>query len=145
MPAIALRGRSRVAESGHPMAALLRPLWAKSGHAVNTPQVPQLTWNLGVLRRLRPQQTCENGRSTMAYRVYSGPRGSQSIAPLEKDRQLYKEFSSLDEAIGWARHIDKSGRVALLIEGDDGTRLTKQQIVAALKSPDTGETPEHAA
>jgi len=23
----------------------------------------------------------------------------------------------------------------LLIEGDDGTRLTKQQIVAALKSP----------
>jgi hypothetical protein len=26
----------------------------------------------------------------MTYRVYSGPRGSQSIAPAEKDRQLYK-------------------------------------------------------
>jgi len=72
----------------------------------------------------------------MTYRVYSGPRGSQSISPLEKDRHLYKEFSILDEAMNWARHINDSGRVALLIEGDDGTRLTKQQIVAALKSPD---------
>jgi hypothetical protein len=71
----------------------------------------------------------------MTYRVYSGPRGSQSISPLEKDRHLYKEFGALDEAISWAQHINGSGRVALLIEGDDGTRLTKQQIVAALKSP----------
>ena len=72
----------------------------------------------------------------MTYRVYSGPRGSQSISPLEKDRHLYKEFSLLDEAMGWARHINDSGRVALLIEGDDGTRFTKQQIVAALKNPE---------
>ena len=71
----------------------------------------------------------------MTYRVYSGPRGSQSISPLEKDHHLYKEFGALDEAMGWARHINDSGRVALLIDGDDGTRLTKQQIVAALKSP----------
>ena len=71
----------------------------------------------------------------MTYRVYSGPRGSQSISPLEKDRRLHKEFATLDEAMGWARHINDSGRVTLLIEGDDGTRLTKQQIVAALKSP----------
>jgi hypothetical protein len=27
----------------------------------------------------------------------------------------------------------------LLIEGDDGTRLTKHQIVTALRSPDTGQ------
>ena len=59
----------------------------------------------------------------MTYRVYSGPRGSQSISPLEKDRHLYKEFGVLDEAMSWARHINDSGRVALLIEGDDGTRL----------------------
>ena len=71
----------------------------------------------------------------MTYRVYSGPRGSQSISPLEKDRHLYKEFNALDEAMNWARHINNSGRVSLLIEGDDGTRLTKQQIVAALKAP----------
>ena len=30
----------------------------------------------------------------MTYRVYSGPRGSQSISPLEKDRHLYKEFAA---------------------------------------------------
>jgi hypothetical protein len=81
----------------------------------------------------------------MTYRVYSGPRGSQSISPLEKDRHLYKEFSILDEAMGWARHINDSGRVALLIEGDDGTRLTKQQIVSALKSPDSIESRDTAA
>jgi hypothetical protein len=72
----------------------------------------------------------------MTYRVYSGPRGSQSISPLEKDRHLFKEFGLLDEAMSWARHINDSGRVALLIEGDDGTRLTKQQIVTALKNPE---------
>jgi hypothetical protein len=81
----------------------------------------------------------------MAYRVYSGPRGSQSISPLEKDRHLYKEFGVLDEAMGWARHINDGGRVALLIEGDDGTRLTKQQIVAALKNPEAGGSKDHAA
>jgi hypothetical protein len=81
----------------------------------------------------------------MTYRVYSGPRGSESISPLEKDRHLYKEFGSLDEAMGWAGHISKSGRVALLIEGDDGTRLTKQQIVTALKNPERAESHDHAA
>ena len=37
----------------------------------------------------------------MTYRVYSGPRGSESISPAEKDRHLYKEFSMLDEAMMW--------------------------------------------
>ena len=80
----------------------------------------------------------------MTYRVYSGPRGSHSISPLEKDRHLYKEFGALDEAMSWARHINNSGRVALLVEGDDGTRLTKQQIVAALKNPGTSDTHDAA-
>ena len=74
----------------------------------------------------------------MTFRVYSGPRGSQAISPLEKDRHLFKEFGILDEAMSWARHINNGGRVALLIEGDDGTRLTKRQIVTALKNPDSG-------
>ena len=81
----------------------------------------------------------------MTFRVYSGPRGSQSIAPLEKDRHLFKEFNTLDEAMSWARHINNGGRVALLVEGDDGTRLTKQQIVTALKNPESGEGQDHAA
>jgi hypothetical protein len=81
----------------------------------------------------------------MTYRVYSGPRGSQSISPMEKERHLYKEFNLLDEALSWARHINTGGRVALLLEGDDGTRLTKQEIVAALNHPEAGDSREHAA
>lgn len=81
----------------------------------------------------------------MTYRVYSGPRGSESISPLDKDRQLYKEFSGLDEAMSWARHINKANRVALLIEGDDGTRLTKQDIATALKSPEADDRGDAAA
>lgn len=68
----------------------------------------------------------------MSYRVYSGPSGSERISPLEKERMLYKEFSVLDEAIGWANHVKDSGRVALLIEGDDGTRLERSDIAKAL-------------
>jgi hypothetical protein len=72
----------------------------------------------------------------MRYRVYVGPRGSEGISQLQKDRYLYKEFASLDEAFGWARHIDGSGRVTLLIEGDDGTNLARNEIAAALHHPD---------
>ena len=72
----------------------------------------------------------------MTYRVYSGPSGTESVPPLEKERWLYKEFGLLDEALGWARHVNDGGRVTLLIEGDDGTRLSKTEISAALCHPD---------
>jgi len=72
----------------------------------------------------------------MAYRVYSGPPGSDIASPLEKERWLYKEFRLLDEALSWARHLNTHGRVALLIEGDDGTRIAKRQITAELRHPD---------
>ncbi|MPZ37520.1 MAG: hypothetical protein GEU95_05560 [Rhizobiales bacterium] len=78
----------------------------------------------------------------MAYRVYSGPRGTETISPLEKDRMLYKEFSSLDQAMSWARHVNDNGRTALLIEGDDGTHLTHTEITAALTHPE--RPPLHA-
>jgi hypothetical protein len=68
----------------------------------------------------------------MKYRVYSGPRGSAAISPLDQHRMLFKEYDTLDSAFGWARHLTESGRVPLLIEGDDGTRLDKQEIAAAL-------------
>ena len=79
----------------------------------------------------------------MTYRVYSGPRGSADIRPLEKDRMLFKEFGALDEAIGWARHVNEGGRVALLIEGDDGTRLTAPEIAVTLRHSENelGKTP----
>ena len=80
----------------------------------------------------------------MTYRVYSGPRGSESVSPAEKDRHLYKEFSGLDEAMSWARHLNKGGRVALLIEGDDGTQLGKREISAALRHPEEGDRATNA-
>jgi hypothetical protein len=68
----------------------------------------------------------------VTYRVYSGPRGSKALSPLEKDHALYKEFGLLDEALSWAKHVNGHGRVALLIEGDDGTHLNRDEIAAAL-------------
>lgn len=68
----------------------------------------------------------------MRYRVYSGPRGSGEISPLDKERMLFKEFDDFDGALGWARHLAETDRVPLLIEGDDGTRLGKLEIAAAL-------------
>ena len=69
----------------------------------------------------------------MRYRVYSGPRGSQDIAPLAKEQMLFKELTGLDEALSWARHVEHSGRTPLLIEGDDGTQLDRRAIVDALR------------
>jgi hypothetical protein len=68
----------------------------------------------------------------MSYRVYSGPKGSDDINPLNKSQALFKQFEMLDEALSWARHVSSSGRVPLLIEGDDGTRMDRRQIGAAL-------------
>jgi hypothetical protein len=73
----------------------------------------------------------------MRYCVYVGPRGTEAISALQKDQFLFKEFTSLDDAFGWARHINGSGRVTLLIDGDDGTSLGKQEIAAALHHPDS--------
>ncbi|CAN0182443.1 unnamed protein product [Phaeothamnion confervicola] len=72
----------------------------------------------------------------MTYRVYSGPPGTEAIPAIEKDRWLYKEFGLMNEALIWARHVNNSGRIALLIEGDDGTRLAKSEIIAALVDPE---------
>jgi len=69
----------------------------------------------------------------MAYRVYSGPKGSAEISPIEKSQLLFKQFHVLDEALSWARHVERSGRIPLLIEGDDGTRMNRRAIVDALR------------
>lgn len=68
----------------------------------------------------------------MRYRVYVGPRGAETLPPLQKDQFLFKEFTTLDDALGWARHVNRSGRVTLAIDGDDGANLGKREIAAAL-------------
>ena len=69
----------------------------------------------------------------MHYRVYSGPRGSEDISPITKDRMLFKQFDALDDALSWARHVEREGRTPLLIEGDDGTRMDRRAIGDALR------------
>ncbi len=68
----------------------------------------------------------------MSYRVYSGPQGSADISPIAKSQMLFKQFGALDEALAWARHVVQTGRVPLLIEGDDGTRMDRRDIGNAL-------------
>ncbi len=69
----------------------------------------------------------------MRYRVYSGPKGSGEISPIAKEQMLFKEFTALDDALSWARHVEQGGRVPLLIEGDDGTRMDRRAIADALR------------
>ena len=69
----------------------------------------------------------------MAFRVYSGPKGAKDVSPLEKSQMLFKELNTLDEALSWAHHLEKGGRVPLLIEGDDGTRMDRRSIIDALR------------
>ena len=68
----------------------------------------------------------------MNYRVFSGPKGSADVSPIEKSQLLFKEFATLDDALSWARHLENTGRVPLLIEGDDGTRMNRRAIADAL-------------
>jgi hypothetical protein len=41
----------------------------------------------------------------MAFKVYSGPAGTETISPLNKDHMLFKEFPTFDEALAWAGHM----------------------------------------
>jgi len=69
----------------------------------------------------------------MQYRVYSGPNGSGEITPIARELMLFKEFAALDDALSWARHVEQGGRVPLLIEGDDGTRMDRRAVSDALR------------
>ena len=44
----------------------------------------------------------------------------------------HAEFSALDDALSWARHVEQGGRVPLLLEGDDGTQMDRRAIADAL-------------
>jgi hypothetical protein len=68
----------------------------------------------------------------MTFKVYSGPAGTDAVAPIDKDRMLFKEFPSLDDALSWASHIRDTGRVAVLIEDETGRTFNKREIAAAL-------------
>jgi hypothetical protein len=99
-------------------------------------------WRVDLDRRAtgvppRRPTTDQFKEAAMGYRVYSGPHGASVPKALERDRMLFKEFSSLDEAMSWAGHVNDTGLTALLVEGDDGTHLEKQEITAALRHRET--------
>jgi hypothetical protein len=68
----------------------------------------------------------------MTFKVYSGPVGTDAIAPIHKDRMLFKEFQNFDDALSWASHVDETGRTPVLIEDESGRTLNKREIAAAL-------------
>jgi hypothetical protein len=68
----------------------------------------------------------------MTFKVYSGPSGTDAVAPIHKDRMLFKEFQNLDDALSWASHIQDTGRTAVLIEDESGRTLNKREVAAAL-------------
>jgi len=37
------------------------------------------------------------------------------------------------QALSWARHLEGTGRISLLIEGDDGTRMNRRAILDTLR------------
>jgi hypothetical protein len=84
-------------------------------------------------RRRQPDRALLMRSKMMQYRLYSGPRGAEPIRAIDKDKMLFKSFTSLDEALGFAQHLDKSGQVALLIEGDDGSSFGRVEIAALLQ------------
>src|SRR5262245_48576936 len=92
------------------------------------------TCNVPVPAAARPGAGCVivKGASVMTFKVYSGPAGTDAVAPINKDRMLFKEFPSLDDALSWASHVKDTGRVAVLIEDESGRTFDKREIAAAL-------------
>ena len=67
------------------------------------------------------------------YRVYSGPPGIRKLSSEEKARCLYEEFGFIDEALDFAAEVTRQGRVAVLIEGDNGIALDFSAISEAME------------
>jgi hypothetical protein len=70
------------------------------------------------------------------YRVYSGPPGIKKLSAEEKARCLYEEFGFIDEALDFAARVTQKGRVAILIEGDNGIELNFSAIAEAMDGDD---------
>jgi hypothetical protein len=68
----------------------------------------------------------------MTFKVYSGPAGADAVPPIHRGKMLFKEFPSFDEALSWASHVRKTGRVAVRIDDETGRSLDKSEIAAAL-------------
>lgn len=64
------------------------------------------------------------------YTVYFG-RGS--TGELRKAQLSSKRFSTMPEALLWARDISARGRAVIRLEGDDGTDLNRNELACAFR------------
>jgi len=71
----------------------------------------------------------------MAYWAYSGPRGSEKISPVVKDRLLYKEFETLDDAFAWRAIPTKAAASRC------SSKVTTARALAGGRSPGRSTTP----
>jgi len=63
---------------------------------------------------------------------------------VRKDRLVPRQYRELERAMDWARQVHDNGGTTWLIEGDDGTRLRRHQVVAALDERARRRAHEHA-
>ena len=67
------------------------------------------------------------------YRAYYGAAGCGPVPPLEKGRWPFREFTNLDDALFWAREAIKRGTTVTMIQGDDGTWLSRNEIASSVR------------
>ena len=69
----------------------------------------------------------------MRYRVYSGPKGSGEVGPWRRTTCCSRNSPGSTTRWPGRATSERNGRVPLLIEGDDGTRMNKRAIADALR------------
>lgn len=78
------------------------------------------------------------------YTVYFGPKGSGERTESYAGQLSSRRFSSLPEALLWARGVAGKGSAVLRLQGDDGTDLNRNDLACAfrlLSSPDGSFSP----
>ena len=60
----------------------------------------------------------------MPFRVYSGPKGAEDVSAIDKEQMLFKELGSLDDALLWARHVERTGASRCLSKVTTGRAWT---------------------
>jgi hypothetical protein len=70
----------------------------------------------------------------MAFRLWWGLAKTQEEFAARKPSWMPRVADSLDEALWWAMKVNDLGlEIAWEIEGDDGTRLDRQEIVEMVR------------
>ena len=69
----------------------------------------------------------------MNYKVLCSPTISESEFAAIKTRIFPRIYDDRDDALAWCRDVTRTGNIAWSIEGDDGSYLTRWQIIEEIK------------